>query len=121
MRLAMVGLISSNEVCIYLVIRRRVRKHGAIERNVSIGQRHPVVGVPIGVVAIGNLLRMREPGEPISARGTGVVERLVPDELAGVGLREAGSRTICLAVLMVCFLKMDNIIVPNLRDGHVRV
>ena len=50
-------------------------------------QRQLVVGVPVGVVVVGILLRVREPGEPLAARGVGSGERLVIDELAGVGLR----------------------------------
>ena len=48
-----------------------------------------VIVQPVGVVVVGILLGVREPGEPVPALGAGVVERLVPDELARVGLRGA--------------------------------
>ena len=81
-------------VRVYLVVFGRVRKDGAIIGHVGIWQRHLVVVVPVGVVVVGNLFRVRESGEPIAARGARAVERLVQDELAGVGLRRARRRAV---------------------------
>jgi len=83
-----------------------------------LGQRHLVVGVPVGVVVVGNLLRVRESGEPITARGTGAGERLVQDELAGVGLRRARRRAVEQAVGVVLLLVVHHVVVAN-PNSHI--
>ena len=96
----------------------RCRKLSGVGKVSALGILVLVIVQPVGVVVVGILLGVRESGEPVSALGAGVVERLVPDELTRIGLRLAVAPAAGHASCMVLLLEMDDIVVPN-PDGKV--
>ena len=80
-----------------------------------------VIVQTVGVVVVGNLLVVSESGESMPALGAVVIERLVPDELARVGLGLAVALTGGDASCMYLFLVMNDIVMAHLREGrHTR-